>query len=162
MIHLLVGNTGAGKSTYANSLKSETNGFVFTLDKWNKVLFFPDKTDEDGLDWFLERIERAESLMLDLILQLEDLNVDSILDVGLSKFVHREKYRKFAKENNIAVKTHFLNVPKEIRKDRVLKRNIEKGVTFEFEVSESNFEFMENWFETLTESELSNAIIIKK
>ena len=162
MIHLLVGNTGAGKSTYANSLKSETNGFVFTLDKWNKVLFFPDKTDEDGLDWFLERIERVESLMQDLILQLEDLNVDSILDVGLSKFVHREKYRKFAKENNIAVKTHFLNVPKEIRKDRVLKRNIEKGVTFEFEVSESNFEFMENWFETLTESELSNAIIIKK
>ncbi len=161
MIHLLVGNTGAGKSTYANSLKSETNGFIFTLDKWNKVLFFPDKTDADGLDWFLERIERAESLMQDLILQLEDLNVDSILDVGLSKFVHREKYRKFAKENNITVKIHFLNVPKEIRKERILKRNIEKGVTFEFEVSESNFEFMENWFETLTETELLNAIIIK-
>jgi hypothetical protein len=76
--------------------------------------------------------------------------------------VHREKYRKFAKENNIAVKTHFLNVPKEIRKERILKRNIEKGVTFEFEVSEDNFEFMENWFETPTEAELSNAIIIKK
>ena len=27
----------------------------------------------DGLDWFLERIERAESLMQDLILQLEDI-----------------------------------------------------------------------------------------
>jgi predicted kinase len=162
MIHLLVGNTGAGKSTYANSLKSETNGFIFTLDKWNKILFFPDKTDADGLDWFLERIDRAESLMQDLILQLEELNVDSILDVGLSKFVHREKYRKFAKENNIEVKTHFLNVSKEIRKKRVLKRNLEKGETFEFEVTESNFEFMENWFETLTETELLNAIIIKK
>ena len=43
--------------------------------------------------------------------------------LDLSKFVHREKYRKFAKENNIEVKTHFLNVPKEIRKEQVLKRN---------------------------------------
>ena len=100
MIHLLVGNTGAGKSTYANKLKLETSGVIFTLDKWNKILFFPDKTENDGLNWFLERIERAELLMQDLILQLENSGVDSILDVGLSKHSHREKYRNFAKENN--------------------------------------------------------------
>ncbi|APG64309.1 Zeta toxin [Tenacibaculum todarodis] len=162
MIHLLVGNTGAGKSTYANRLKLEINGVVFTLDKWNKILFFPDKTDQDGLEWFLERIDRAELLMQDLILQLERTGVDAILDVGLSKFKHREKYRQFAKENNIEVKTHFLDIPKEIRKERVVKRNLEKGATFEFEVSEDNFEFMENWFETLTETELLNAVIIEE
>ena len=161
-MHLIVGNTGAGKSTFADTLKAETNGVVFTLDKWNKILFFPDKTEKDGLDWFLERIERAELLMQDLILQLESADVDSILDVGLSKFVHREKYRLFAKENRIEVKTYFLKIPKEIRKERVLKRNLEKGATFEFEVSENNFEFMENWFEMLTEHELSNALVIKE
>ena len=161
MIHLLVGNTGAGKSTYANKLKLETSGVIFTLDKWNKILFFPDKTENDGLNWFLERIERAELLMQDLILQLENSNVDSILDVGLSKFEHREKYRQFAKKNNIEVKIHYLNISKEIRKERVLKRNLEKGATFEFEVSEDNFEFMETWFETLTKQELENAIIIE-
>ncbi|PQJ72563.1 MULTISPECIES: AAA family ATPase [Polaribacter] len=162
MIHLLVGNTGAGKSTYAKKLKTETNGIVFTLDKWNKILFFPDKTEKDGLNWFLERIERAELLMQDLILQLEKSGVDSILDVGLSKLLHREKYNQFAKENNIEVKIHFLNISKEIRKERIIKRNLEKGDTFEFEVSESDFDFMENWFETLTEAELSNAVIIEK
>ncbi|MEE9407234.1 MAG: ATP-binding protein [Polaribacter sp.] len=162
MIHLLVGNTGAGKSTYANKLKLNNSGVIFTLDKWNKILFFPDKKEEDGLDWFLERIERAELVMQDLILQLENSGVDSILDVGLSKFVHREKYRLFAKENNIEVRTHFLNIPRSIRKERILKRNLEKEDTFEFEVSEDNFEFMENWFETLTEGELQNAIIIEK
>ena len=162
MIHLLVGNTGAGKSTYANALKNKLKGVVFTLDKWNKVLFFPDKTEEDGLDWFLERIERAEFLMQDLILQLEETGVDSILDVGLSKFLHREKYRKFANDNSINLQLHFLDVSKEIRKERVLKRNLNKGFTFEFEVSEANFEFMENWFETPTEEELQNAIIIKE
>lgn len=162
MIHLLVGNTGAGKSTYASQLKKETSGIIFTLDKWNKVLFFPDKKDIDGLDWFLERIDRAEVIIEDLILQLENSGVDSILDVGLSKFLHREKYRKFANDNNINIQFHFLDISKEIRKERVLKRNFEKGSTFEFEVSDANFEFMENWFETPTEQELHNAIIIKE
>lgn len=160
MIHLLVGNTGAGKSTYANKLKLNINGVIFTLDKWNKILFLPDKTENDGVNWFLERIDRAEEVMQDLILQLENSGVDSILDVGLSKFKHREKYRKFAKENNIEVKVHFLNIPKEIRKQRVLKRNLEKGITFEFEVTNENFEFMENWFEAPLETELKNSIVI--
>ena len=100
--------------------------------------------------------------MQELILQLEGINVDTILDVGLSKFEHREKYRTFAKENNLAVKTHFLDISKEERRRRVLKRNTEKGPTFEFEVTEENFEFMESWFETLKKSELKNAIIIKE
>lgn len=160
MIHLLVGNTGAGKSTYANKLKLDINSVIFTLDKWNKILFLPDKTENDGVNWFLERIDRAEEVMQDLILQLENSGVDSILDVGLSKFKHREKYRKFAKENNIEVKVHFLNIPKEIRKQRVLKRNLEKGITFEFEVTNENFEFMENWFEAPLETELKNSIVI--
>ena len=162
MIHLLVGNTGAGKSTYANKLKIEVNGLVLTLDKWNKTLFFSDKKEDDGLDWFLERIDRVEEVMQELILQLEGINVDTILDVGLSKFEHREKYRTFAKENNLAVKPHFLDISKEERRRRVLKRNTEKGPTFEFEVTEENFEFMESWFETLKKSELKNAISIKE
>jgi predicted kinase len=162
MIHLLVGNTGSGKSTYANALKLQLNGFFFTLDKLNRILFLDDKTEKDGLDWFLERIDRAELLIQDSILQLEKLGVDSLLDVGLSKFSHREKYRKFAIENSIEVQTHFLNISSAIRKERVFKRNIEKGDTFEFEVNEENFEFMESWFETPTKEELQNAIIIKK
>lgn len=72
----------------------------------------------------------------------------SILDLGFSKFEHREKFRIFANENQIPFLLHFLNISKEIRKERVVKRNSEKGSTFEFEVSESDFNFMESWFET--------------
>lgn len=162
MIHLLVGNTGAGKSTYAIGLKQDIKGVVFTLDRWNNILFLPDKTEKDGLDWFLERIDRAEILMQDLILQLDNLGVDSILDVGLSKFSHREKYRKLANENSIKVKTHYLKIPKEIRKQRILNRNIEKGATFEFEVTDENFEFMETWFEVPLKKELESSIIITR
>lgn len=159
MIHLIVGNTGSGKTTYSKELKSKTNGVVFSIDKWNNILFLPDKKPTDGLEWFLERIDRAEQLIMSLIVQLEASKTDSILDLGLSKFEHREKFRKFAKENKIEVKLHFLDISKETRLERVMKRNKEKGETFEFEVTKENFNFMENWFEKPTEIELNNGIM---
>jgi len=160
MIHLIVGNTGSGKTTYSNTLKEKTNGIIFSIDKWNNTLFLPDKKPKDGLEWFLERIDRVESIISSLILQLEKTKTDSILDLGLSKFEHREKFRKFAKLNNIELKIHFLDVSKETRLKRIFNRNTEKGDTFEFEVSQENFEFMESWFEKPNNSEMVNGILI--
>ncbi len=162
MIHLIVGNTGSGKTTYANILKKEIGGVVFSMDKWNNILFLPDKKEEDGLQWFLDRIERSESLIMSLILQLENIGVDSILDLGLSKFEHREKFRKFAKDNYIEIKMHFLDILKKTRFSRVMERNETKGDTFEFEVTQENFDFMENWFEKPTASELKNGILMQE
>ncbi len=160
MIHLIVGNTGSGKTTYSRSLKEKTRAVIFSIDKWNKTLFLDDKKEEDGLEWFLERIERAESMILDLVIQLESAGTDSILDLGLSKFTHREKFRQFAKNHGFEIKLHFLDIPKEIRWERVCQRNKEKGDTFEFEVSEANFNFMESWFESPQSDELINAKIL--
>ncbi|MBU2927277.1 AAA family ATPase [Winogradskyella psychrotolerans] len=162
MIHLIVGNTGSGKTTYSNELKRQINGVVFSIDTWNNVLFLPDKKETDGLDWFLERIERSERIMLNLIHQLEDSKTDAILDLGLSKFGHREKLRKFAEMNGYTIKLHFLDVSKTKRLERVMKRNTEKGAAFEFEVTNDNFEFMETWFEKPTEQELADAFVISE
>jgi predicted kinase len=160
MIHLIVGNTGSGKTTYSNKLKNKIKGVLFSIDKWNNTLFLADKKPNDGLEWYLERIERAEKMIIDLMIQLEDLNTDTILDLGLSKFEHREKFRKFAQLNSFKIITHFLDIPKETRLERVLKRNTEKGETFEFEVSKENFDFMETWFEKPTTKEMVGGIII--
>ncbi len=160
MIHLIVGNTGSGKTTYSTKLKRKTNGILFSIDKWNKTLFLADKNSEDGLEWFLERIDRAEEMIMELVQQLEKSKIDSILDLGLSKFEHREKFRKFAKSNGYEIKTHFLDISKEIRLERVMKRNNEKGPTFEFDVSKENFDFMESWFEKPGEKEIDGGIII--
>ena len=162
MIHLIVGNTGSGKTTYSNELKGKTNGIIFSIDKWNNTLFLADKKPTDGLEWFLERIERAEKLIMDLVILLENLKTDSILDLGLSKFEHREKFRKFADLNNYQLTIHYLDISKDVRLNRVMKRNAEKGETFEFIVSKENFDFMENWFEEPTEQEMIGGIIIKE
>lgn len=160
MIHLIVGNTGSGKTTYSNKLKQETGGLIFSIDQWNKTLFFPDKNEGDGLEWFLERIERSEGLMMDLVKQLQASGVDAILDLGLSKTAHREKFRVFAATNGFDLKTHFLDISRETRLKRIWQRNKEQGATFEFEVTDENFEFMEAWFERPEEGEMKNGIII--
>lgn len=162
MIHLIVGNTGSGKTTYSTALKRKTQGIIFSIDKWNKTLFLDDKKPTDGLEWFLERIERAEKMIMDLIHQLENSKTDSILDLGLSKFEHREKFRKFADLNGYKLTTHFLDISKETRLNRIKKRNNEKGETFEFEVSNEDFDFMENWFEMPSEKEMIGGIIISE
>ena len=162
MIHLIVGNTGAGKTTYANQIKLENKGIIFSIDMWNTTLFFPDKKETDGLDWFLERIDRVEEVIMNLIKQLENSNTDAILDLGLSKFEHREKFRRFALENNFKIKLHYLNVSKQTRWNRIQKRNMQKGATFQFEVTEENFSFMETWFEEPTKEEMLNGITVLK
>ena len=162
MIHLIVGNTGSGKTTYSNELKKETNGIVFSIDKWSNTLFLPDKKSTDGLEWFLERIDRAESIMVNLIEQLENSKTDSILDLGLSKFEHRKKFRAYADSHGFELTTHFLDISKKTRLKRVIKRNNEKGETFEFEVTNENFEFMESWFERPNETEMENGVLISE
>lgn len=97
---------------------------------------------------------------MDLVRQLENSKTDSILDLGLSKFEHHEKFRKFAALNNYELTIHLLEISKDIRLDRILKRNTEKGETFEFEVSKADFDFMENWFEKPTEKEMTGGITI--
>ncbi len=162
MIHLIVGNTASGKTTYATELKLKTTGIIFSIDTWNNTLFLPDKKPADGLEWFLERFDRAEKVMMDLVQQLEIAKTDSILDLGLSKFSHREKFRKFAVANGYEIQTHFLDISKETRWERVIKRNAEKGATFEFEVGREELDFMENWFEHPTEDEMSGGIVVRE
>jgi hypothetical protein len=43
-----------------------------------------------------------------------------------------------------------------------MSRNQDKGETFEFKVSQENFDFMENWFEIPSAREMKNGINIKE
>lgn len=162
MMHLITGNTGAGKTTYALQLKKELSGVVFSIDHWNKTLFLDDKKTTDGVDWFLERIQRSDAMIQSLVVQLEAVSTPTILDLGFAKMERREAFYAFAKANSIPYTLHFLDLDTETRKSSVLQRNIEKGETFQFEVSATDFEFMETWFEPPTDDEIKLAKIIRR
>ena len=141
-------------------IRAKISSLIKYLNYDSNILFLKDKKPDDGLDWFLERIERSERMIMTLMEQLEDSATDSILDLGLSKFEHREKFRNFALQKGYDCRLHFLDISRGTRLTRINKRNIEKGETYEFEVSQEDFDFMENWFEKPTESELLNGKII--
>ncbi|WP_366520115.1 ATP-binding protein [uncultured Dokdonia sp.] len=157
---MILGNTGAGKTTYALSLRDKEQGVIFSIDHWNKTLFLDDKTPEDGVDWFLERIERSDTMIQSIVAQMATAGTPAILDLGFAKKERRDRFYAFAKAYNIPIQLHFLDIPLEIRKQRVMQRNQEKGETFQFEVSETDVEFMESWFEKPTPKELAHAHII--
>ena len=101
-------------------------------------------------------------MILSLVHQLEEVNTVAILDLGLSKFEHREKFKKFAAKNDYELKLHLLNITKETRLKRILQRNEEKGETYQFEVTQENFDFMETWFEKPNSKEMIDGITINE
>jgi hypothetical protein len=56
---------------------------------------------------------------------------------------------------------HFLDLPVERRKVRLAQRNRERSATFEFEVDEATFEWMESYFERPIGAELNEAVVIR-
>ncbi|NKB26358.1 MAG: hypothetical protein GKR99_01875 [Rhodobacteraceae bacterium] len=60
------------------------------------------------------------------------------------------------------VTLHYIDVPRDIRWDRVQQRNTEKGATFALEVTREMFEFIEDLWEAPTEAEMSarNGVMI--
>lgn len=52
-------------------------------------------------------------MIIGFVKQLENSKTDSILDLGLSKIEHREKFRDFAVLHNYEITKPYLNISKE-------------------------------------------------
>lgn len=128
-MHVLSGSTGAGKTTWARRLAEESGAIRFSIDDWLRTLFHPDLPPSHDISWMLERIERCETEIWNLVLQLAARGVDTVLDLGFSKRSHRQKFRRLASEAGISFQLHFLTAPSEIRRARVRERNDTKSST---------------------------------
>ena len=154
MITLIVGSTGAGKTTYARRLAEETSAVVYSIDNWMKALYWQDMPEHPDIEWFqsnhtwyTDRIARCEDLIKDLSYRRARLHQPSLLDLGFSTAKHRQGFIDFYKGHGIAVDIHFLNPDPKIRWERVQKRNRNRGETFVMEVDSSMFDYMESIFQ---------------
>jgi len=162
MIHMICGSTGAGKTTFALQLAQKNQAILFSIDEWMESLYGAERNETTELEWMLERIERCEKQIWEVCLQLLKNDKPVILDLGLSKKSHREKFYQLAKDINIDVVLYFIDVDKAIRWSRVQQRNLEKGKTFSLEVTPEMFDFMESWFERPESGEHYKEIIISE
>lgn len=160
MIALIVGSTGAGKTTYSRDLAKRWPGVVYSIDDWMKSLYWPDMPSEPDMNWFsanhqwyVDRIGRCESVILREAIERARLNQKSILDLGFSTAEHRTRFIRTFNDLGIPVETHYLDLDADLRWKRVQERNSEKGSTFVMHVDRPMFEFMESIFEPPSASE---------
>ena len=155
LIHMICGLTGAGKSTYAETLRRDLNGVRFSIDDWNANLFFMDRDPTSDFDWFYERVQRSCKQMRYTAEQLLEAGVPVVFDCGFTDRKERAIFYDWASDLGQSVQLHYVDVDTETRWFRVQKRNAEKGATFALEVTREMFDFMEGIWEAPSDDELA-------
>ncbi len=159
-IHLLYGPVGSGKTTYGRALAAPRRGAFFCLAEWMAALFMMDAPVPLTLDWALPRTERCEQQIWAVARQLLGLGVDVILELGFYKRAQRARVRPLVADTGAEAVAHVLDVPREVRRERVRARN-QGSATFTVEVDDAMFDWAEDYYEPLDEDELRGARVVR-
>jgi predicted kinase len=151
--HILAGSTGAGKSTLARRLVEETGAVRFAIDEWMNTLFWADCPQKNDYPWAIERVCRCEEQIAMVATQLAHAGVDSILDLGFTQQSQRMAWLERARAAGVEVELHVLDVPAEVRWQRVCERNEGTAETYTFAVTRAMFDAMEAMWELPGEAE---------
>lgn len=147
-IHLLIGPVGAGKSTLGLQLSQERRAVRLTLDEWMTALYGEDARPSEGrIQWYMERTQRCLDLIWQLTRRLMEAGTEVVLEVGL---IQREPRTSFYFRIDAEAYPHTVYVvdaDRDIRRQRVLERNRQKGDTFSVEVPAEFFELASDLWE---------------
>lgn len=150
---LVVGCTGAGKSTYARALADQLGGLRFSIDEWMVALFWADSPQPIEFAWTMERVNRCEAQIFAMAKQAAQRGVPAVLDLGFTTKAHRDKFRDLGERAGLGVAVHFVDVPAEERWRRVEQRNAQQGETYSLTVDRGMFDFMEGLWEPPSDAE---------
>jgi len=156
-IYIITGSTGAGKTTYSRELCERTGAARFSIDEWMEKLFWMDSPKPIQYEWTIERISRCEEMIFTMVLDLTKLGISSVLDLGFTKAEHRAKFFDLAKVASLPYQLHWVDVAPDVRWQRVISRNQQRGKTFVMEVNREMFDFMESIWEPPSSDELDGA-----
>jgi len=140
-VHLIEGPIGAGKSTFAMFLTSTGGqGSHIALDEWFAALYAPDRAPQDFIPWYMERKDRLLGVIWSHSQRLLDAGCNVVLELGLIQKTPRVEFCRMVQSQGYRLIMHVLDAPTEIRRDRVRRRNQEKGATFSMVVPDPVFE----------------------
>lgn len=141
-VHLVIGSTGSGKTTYARRRAAEQKALVFSIDAWMADLFAPDLAGADFAA-IQARVERARRRIWAVAAEAAALGLSSMLDIGLLTSASRAAARAEAARLGLACSTHYVAAPAAERWRRVCARNAARDGGYAFEVSRPMFDFVE-------------------
>jgi predicted kinase len=127
-LHLIVGPVGAGKSTFARDTAARKNAIFLDLDVWMVRLYGQDvRPSENVVGWYLERRERVRELLWDTTLDVLATGTDVVLEMGLVSRAERETFYAKARDEDLALTVYCVDAPRDVRRERVVKRNASAG-----------------------------------
>lgn len=153
IICLVTGGTGAGKTTFARDAASRDGGVVFSIDDWMTALFWMDSPQPIAFDWTIERIARCEAVIWTTARDITARGVPVYLDLGFTTREHRDRFVALAQDASLPVQIVYVDVPADVRWQRVQQRNADQGATFAMHVDRAMFDFMEARWEPPTDEE---------
>jgi predicted kinase len=146
-IHLVEGPVGAGKSTYCSALAKRTGGVHIALDEWFAQLFSPDRPNTDVVLWYMQRKARLLDHIWKHALALLAGGATPILELGLVQRQGRTEFYRRAHDAGVELQICVLEASRGLRRERVVRRNEEKGPTFSMVVPEAIFEMASDMWE---------------
>ncbi|WP_019012487.1 AAA family ATPase [Deinococcus aquatilis] len=158
IVHVIYGPQGAGKTTYARTLTTQTQGVRFSIDEWMVTLYGPDLPQPLDIAWVMARVARCHTQIWTVVQQLVTVHTPVILDLGFLTTDDRERARQLAIHCGAAPTFHLIDAPADLRRSRVLHRNEIQGETFALTVTPAMFDMMERVYQPPTASELAEAL----
>lgn len=158
---LIVGLTGSGKTTYSQYLSKQESALHLCLDEWMKTLFWMDAAEqEQNVRWAMERVHRVEAMMESIALQESKIGHSLVFDLGFSKKEQRLRWRDWLDLHQIPYEIIFLKVPKASRWARIDEKN-QTASDSNPPLDRRTFEYMDSFFDELSEDELKFSKIIE-
>ena len=109
--------------------------------------------------WYVERKERCIEQIWLVAKSILNANRDVILELGLIQRSSRQSMYARASDSGHELLVYVLDAPKDVRRERVRLRNLEKGTTYSMEVSDEVFEIASSMWEEPGDAECSEQAI---
>jgi predicted kinase len=158
-VHLISGLIGSGKSTLARRLERELPALRISLDEWIMTLF-GEEMPPGGVtfEWWSNRAARCSRMAYSVAGQALAAGADVVLDCGFLARSHRDEARRWAQAVGAGTKLHLLRADAAVRRERVGRRNLERGDTFALVVTDAMFDALP--WEPPDASELAGGCVI--
>ena len=151
---LVLGPVGAGKSTFVRALAGERRAVPLVLDDWMARLYGADPRPEEGrIAWYLERRDRCLEQIWRVACEVLAAGASVVLEVGLIRRGEREAFYERVDAAGFVLTVFLIDAPREVRRARVMRRNVEQGETFAHVVPLEFFELASDLWEPPGERE---------
>ncbi|MEH3147990.1 MAG: ATP-binding protein [Methylobacterium frigidaeris] len=141
VLHLVCGKIAAGKSTLAARLGADSRTILVREDPWLAGLY---PGEQNSLADYVRNSGRLRSVMGPHLVAVLRAGLSVVLDFPANTPGSRAWMRSLFQDAGVAHRLHYLDVPDEVCKSRLRRRNTEGR--HEFAVRDEQFDLFTSYF----------------